>query len=177
MALDIIGQNWLIVPATPLLPASESSNQEWLLTLTGVCEVTLTGTGLEGANNGWRTQSFPIVPDVQSPLKFALNFYGIPHPVLGPGALPVFNLGPDSAPFATVSGEFNEGVDFADPGSAFAPTSWEVGTAQSTDYQGNPANQVFDELSVTLNARRLDTINRVSYNLTLRGQIVFLNES
>src|SRR5580700_5601124 len=140
MALDTIGQNWLIVPATPLLPASESSNQEWLLTLTGVCEASLTGTGLLGGNNGWKSQSFPIVPDVQSPLEFALNFYGIPHPVLGSSALPVLNVSPGSAPFATVSGEFNSGVSSADPLSAFAPASWEVGTSPTTDYQGNPAN-------------------------------------
>lgn len=177
MALTIIGQSWLIVPATPLLPASQSSNQEWLLTLTGVCEAALAGTGLEGANNGWKSEPFPIVPDVQSPLEFALNFYGIQHPVLGPGAVPVFNLGPNSAPFATVCGEFNEGVSTADPESAFAPTSWQVGTSTSTDYQGNPLNQVFEGLWVTLGARNLDSINRVSYNLTLRGQIVFLNES
>ena len=31
-------ENFVCVPATPLLPADESRNQKWLLTLTGVVD-------------------------------------------------------------------------------------------------------------------------------------------
>jgi hypothetical protein len=164
------GQNWLIVPATPLLPPDEIRYQLWLLTLTGVYTVPFGPRG-EG-EDGWLLGTESILPDVQTPLNFALDLYGIPHPGSEPGhILPFFSLEPGDAPYVNVGGVFAKvGVG---AGTSFEVSSWETTTATVLDYQGNTAEWVFAGVNVNLQTRNLDTISRIGYDFTFRGQIIF----
>jgi hypothetical protein len=173
-------QNWLIVPATPLLPSSEIHNQSWLLTLSGVFihEVAATRILL----GGWRTTMNPILiaPDILSPLNFALNLYGIPNPSPGsrplfnldPISAPVLNLDPISAPYVNVTGVYDaSGVG---AGLGFKLGSWEINTdLWGADVLGIPADRVFNSVGVTILRQNLDSINRIAYSFALRGKIVF----
>jgi hypothetical protein len=164
------GQNWLIVPATPLLPPDEIRYQRWLLALTGVYAVPFGPRG-EG-DHGWIPGIESILPDVQTPLNFALDLYGIPHPASEPGhILPFFNLEPDEAPYVNVGGVFAKvGVG---AGTSFEVSSWETTTETVLDYKGDTAERVFGGVTVHLQTRNLDTISRIAYDFTFRGQIIF----
>jgi len=116
---------------------------------------------------------------MQSPLLFALNTYGIPHPSKAQGAVPFLNLDPGSAPLVTANAVFSlvEAIPNLGIGAGFRVDSLETITVTATDFFGNTVNQVFQGVTATVLARNLDQVNRVSYSFTLIGQIVFLNES
>lgn len=167
------GQNWLIVPDGPLLPSTESYNQGWLLTLTGVFIQEIVGG--RDLGYGWRSGGLVIAPDVQSPLNFALEQYGIPTPSPPPSnsIIPVFNLDPVGAAYVNVTGVYDPSGIGA--GLGFRLDSWEISTQDNgTDFLGNPAHQVFTAVGMTALTQNMDRINRVAYNIILRGKIVFL---
>lgn len=168
------GQNWLIVPDGPLLPPAESYNQGWLLTLTGVFIQEIIGG--RDLGYGWRSGGLVIAPDVQSPLNFALDLYGIPTPSSASGSiLPFFNLDPVAAAYVNVTGVYDPSGIGA--GLGFRLDSWEISTQDNgTDVQGNPAHQVFTSVGMIALTQNMDRINRVAYNLILRGKIVFLED-
>ena len=69
-----IGENWLIMPAAPLSPPAQASDQVWLLTLTGLADVLFKGENIVPPQNGWKLGFAAIGPtDFQSPLRFALT--------------------------------------------------------------------------------------------------------
>jgi hypothetical protein len=162
------GQNWLIVPTTPLLPPDKIQDQHWLLTLTGVYSVPF-GPRRE-SQDGWLSGQVNILPDVQTPLNFALDLYGISHPAPEPGhILPWFSLERGDAFYASVGGVFAEvGVG---AGTSFDVTSWETMTEPR-----NNSEQLFTGITVNLRTRNLNTIHRIGYDFTLRGQIVFVGD-
>ena len=170
-------ENFVCVPATPLLPADESRNQKWLLTLTGVVDrgwqgqpITSTGSVL----NGWQDINDNLLPDVISPLNFALRLYGVP---LGPeGTSPFFNLDPDFAPCIAISGAFDQVPDapyFPSSGFLLDPAALGQQLGEFVDYQGNVFSRVFIGWSITLHARNCTTINKICYNITLLGEVFF----
>ena len=176
-----MGQNWLIVPATPLLPPGESGNQQWQLTLTGVYWLTFQGKVITSeqpnSTDGWLSSSELISPDILAPLNFALQLYQIPIPTAAGTLFPVFNVKGSSAPLVTVDGLFNlvdaDIVQYAGAGYFLDP--WQVATIDSTDYQGNPVLR-FQGVAASIGARNRNTIIRLSYNVTVLGQIAFLSE-
>jgi hypothetical protein len=173
------GQNWLIAPATPLLPAGESINQKWLLTLTGVFATTFEGEEITGSSDGWATTNLLISPDIQSPMQFGLDFYGVPHPPFDAQNTPFFCLDPSSAPFATVSGAYdlfpvNGGLQ---AGSGYIVGSFQTTAETASSTKGGTLPQTFQGVSVEVSARSATTIIRLSYNFILRGQIAYLDES
>jgi hypothetical protein len=179
--VGITGQNWLIVPATPLLPPGESSNQQWQLTLTGVYWLSFQGKTITNQQpspgEGWASSSELISPDTLTPLNFALQLYRIPIPTAAGTLFPVFNMKGSPAPLVTVDGVFNlvdaDIVQYAGAGYVLDP--WQAATIDSTDYQGNPVLQ-FQGVVATIGARNRNTIIRLSYNVTVLGQIAFMSE-
>ena len=163
------GQNWLIAPATPLLPGP-SLEQSWLLTLTGIYALPVSGGKSIGEN--WRLAQVHLLPDFVTPLNFALSLYGIPQPTpTGPRPLlPVFLLDPQGAPYVNVAGVFSgrEGA-----GLGCNVLSWDMGSSPGVDDEGNPLAWVFEGVSALIETRNLDDVHRISYHFTFRGHIQF----
>jgi len=172
------GQNWLIVPASPLSASGDHSNQKWLLTLTGVHIINLHGNSTRQDSSDSITERVEILPDIQSPLTFALNTYGIPHPGSSQRAVPFFNLDPGCAPLAIVNSAFSvvEAVPNPRIGAGISVDSLETVTETATDVFGNTVTSLFSGVAAAVRARNFTQINRVSYFFTLLGQIVFLKE-
>jgi hypothetical protein len=165
------GQNWLIVPATPLLPLDEIGDQRWLLTLTGVYSVPFGPRGK--GDDGWISGTISILPDLQVPLNFALDLYGIPHPAPQPGnILPWFNLEAGGAPYVNVGGVFAKAGVGA--GTSFEVRSWETMMETAVDYRGNTMEGVFGGVTMDVRTRNLNTIGGIGYDFTFRGQIIFV---
>jgi hypothetical protein len=168
------GQNWLIIPA-PLAvnesPPRSISDQKWLLVLSGVCIPNLEGTLL----NDWRRETLTIVPDIDSPLEFAITRYSIPKPQ-NPNNPPVpkFNLEPVGwVPFAAVSSTFDNNTTDA----GFAVDVWRpTPFVHTTDVvSGQPVTNVFAGIDVDVAVRNSKAfLYRVSYYVTLVGKIVFV---
>src|ERR1700761_5852573 len=114
-----------MVPATPLLPPDEIHDQHWLLTLTGVYSVPFGPR--RDSQDGWLSGYVNILPDIQAPLNFALDLYGISHPAPQSGhLLPWFSLERGDAFYASVGGVFAKvGIG---AGTSFDVTSWETMT-------------------------------------------------
>ncbi|BDB40156.1 hypothetical protein [Mycobacterium kiyosense] len=158
------GTSWTIVPASPLLPADQIANQEWILTLSGVHELTLLG------NDGHPRpgSSYPIVgyQDLQSPLTYALDLYGIAYPP-PEVAFPFFQVHSGPATFVVVNG-------METTGTYNGGLAWDTSLSSAPDRDGNLVSNLFDSISAYVNVDGLGMISRLVYNTTLRGRIVFI---
>ena len=164
------GQNWLITPAALAVneaPPKTISDQEWLLTLTGVAVINWQGT----LPNDWLRQTVTISPDMSGPLSWAISRWSIPKPanyLLGMSLL-------EWAPFAALSSVFEKasgGVDAGFGVDDWRPTPFPTNIV---DVHNNPVSNLFYGIDVDLAVRNNNaTIYRVSYDITLLGKIVFL---
>ena len=103
----------------------------------GMARRPITSTG--SVLNGWQDINDNLLPDVISPLNFALRLYGVP---LGPeGTSPFFNLDPDFAPCIAISGAFDQVPDAPLLSELWIPLSDPAALGQQlgefVDYQGN----------------------------------------
>jgi hypothetical protein len=76
------GQNWVITPAALAVneaPPATIKDQKFLVVLSGVAMLDLKGN----STSQWRQETVLILPDIQAPMLYAINRYGIPTP---PGA-------------------------------------------------------------------------------------------
>jgi hypothetical protein len=167
------GQNWVIIPVALAVNESQPtsiSGQKWILVLTGVCIPNLPGNNV----GDWRRETLTINPDWNSPLQFAINRYSIPIPkVPGTGDTGVPNFDLDQwAPFAAISSIFDK--DTSDAG--FAVDVWRPTHFQpTTDVNGEPLNNIFSGIDVDVAVRNdRAMLHRVSYHITLVGNIVFV---
>jgi hypothetical protein len=169
-------------PASPASPAPPSQPtileaeraalraQKWLLVLSGVALVDLSGTRA----NGWSHETLLIQPPLNGVLGRAAGEYRITRP---PGAegrdyFIAFQV-EQSAPFAAPSAISNPGLS-AEFG--FAVDNWRLrGEPQPPDaFSGRSLPNLFNGIEVDVAVRNKGaTIHRVSYNIALLGKIVF----
>jgi hypothetical protein len=165
---NFAGQNWTITPEALAVnepPPASISAQKFLLVLTGVAIVNLTGN---------ITETVTLLPDIASPLNYAVNRYGIPRPA-GLNIAPAFNL-EQWAPFAAVSstqvGELDAAI------FQFAVNDWRpTHFLHTVDVHGQHVDAVYTGVDVDVAVLATGaTLGRLSYHITLLGRIVFLFE-
>ena len=141
-----------------------------MLQLTGVAIVNIQGT----QSNDWLRETITILPDVPTPLQWAITHWSIPVPT-NPnfGFTPVMSI-QQWAPFAGLSSIFDKdsgGVDAGYAVDAWRPTPFDQ---TSRDPANNPIGNVFKGINVDVAVRNNKAnLTRVSYQITLLGKIVF----
>jgi len=164
---NFAGQNWLITPAAIAVnehPPRQIEDQIWLLVLSGVAMATIKGQ----STAQWHHRTVSIRPDLQSPLQYAVNKYGIPIPQ---GAALAFQV-EQWAPFASLSSIFNQNQSV---NSGFAVDVWRPNPFNSATHAvtNTPVDRLFEGIQVDVAVRDTDAyIYRLGYNITLLGRIV-----
>lgn len=169
---NFAGQNWLVTPAALAKgqpPPASIHDQEFLLVLSGVVIANLEGNS--GAQ--WLHETLSFIPDIVSPLNWAVSRFSIPTPPNTVSYSIGFSL-EEWAPFASLSSIFNQDQSI---NSGFAVDVWRptpFGTGQDAISQ-QPVGNIFNGINVDVAVRDTDAwIYRVGYNITLLGKIVFL---
>ena len=169
------GQNWLITPAARAVGEPQPTSirdQKWLLTLTGVAIVDL----IPNFNGDWLRETLQILPDMNGPLKFAINRFLIPtnprYILKGISeTTPLFQL-EEWAPFASLGSIFdkNQAID-----AGFAVDTWRPSPFLTLSTIGLPTiSQIFQGIRVDVAVRDTDAVlHRVNYHISLLGKIVF----
>jgi hypothetical protein len=167
------GQNWLVTPAALAVnqaPPQNVSRQNWILHLSGVTIPNLMGT----SSTDWRRETLLITPDLRGPLNHAINNFSIPRPPGNEGSQYTVQFQVQQwAPFAAISSIFdqNQAVN-----AGFAVDVWRPNPfATVTDAFSNQSrDRIFTGIQVDVAVRDSDAIlHRVSYNISLLGQVVF----
>jgi hypothetical protein len=172
---NFAGQNWLITPAALAVgepPPQSIHDQKWLLVLTGVVTANLQGN----STSQWLNANLAFLPDMagpnnSGPLNWAIAQYGIPKP---PGQNYTIAFALDEwAPFVSLSAIFdqNQSID-----AGFAVNVWRPNHFGSgiDALSGLPAVNLFTGVNADVGVRDTDAwILSLSYNITLRGRIVF----
>jgi murein DD-endopeptidase MepM/ murein hydrolase activator NlpD len=167
------GQNWVITPAA--LAANEApptaiKDQKFLMVLSGVAMLDLKGS----STSQWRRETVVIFPDVQTPMLYAINRYGIPTPPGATGLNYWTALQLDQwAPFAALSSIYNKDES---NNSGFAVDVWRPNPFNSgrDAFTNAPLTNLFTGIQVDVAVRDTDAwLHRLSYHITLIGRIVF----
>jgi hypothetical protein len=170
-------QNWLIVPATPLLPADKIADQEWLLILTAISQVTAKGNlNVDGANPG-NTLNFFIDLEIEAPLQFAFDTYQIPYEPFSLSHKPFFCLDPGSAPFVTVSGAFDlvpGDTPHLLPGSGYAVQSFGTSVQDTVGTDGTIAQNTFLGVGAQIFVLNVLHVTQLCCKCVARGHVVYL---
>ena len=173
---NFAGQNWLITPAAQAVsepPPANIYQQKWLLVLSGVVIANFQGN----STSQWLSETVTILPDVGDnpdlgPLNWAISQYGIPRPPANTLYNTVFSVD-EWAPFASLSSIYDQAqsIDAGYAVNDWRPTHFQTGT----DVMTNAAvSNIFTGIDVDMAVRDTDAyIYRLSYNITLRGRIVF----
>ncbi len=179
--LPISGQNWLITPAATAVgePAPTNiSKQQWLLILSGVAVANFQGN----STALWKAETVTILPDLagstgSGPLNWAIGRYSIPKPP-GGGYNIGFSLDSESwVPFAALSKmiDQNQSINAGYAVELWRPTPFIGGTDA---FSGASVANIFAGIDVDLSVRDSDAfIEKVSYNISLLGKIVFFQEA
>ncbi len=164
------GQNWLITPAALAINESEPSSvadQKWMLTLSGVANINLKGNGSE-----WLRETVSLVPDIFSPMDYAINKYNIPIPPSPRGHRLRFQV-EQWVPHATLSSIYNKKHSV---NSGFAVDVWRPNPfLTDTDIVTNASiNNLFEGIQVDVAVSDIDAyFYRISYHISLIGKIKF----
>jgi hypothetical protein len=168
---DFAGQNWLITPAGFAVGEQPGTfdEQRWILVLSGVLLV-----GVKGQSaHDWFRETLRFMPDVDGPLNYAINRYGIPVPT---SSIPGVNFVPriqveQWAPFVTLSSIYDANVS-VDAG--FAVDLWRPAPFGTITNAGATIGNIFTGVRVDVAVRDSDAyLYRLGYNITLEGRIVF----
>ncbi|MFL6846665.1 MAG: peptidoglycan DD-metalloendopeptidase family protein [Allosphingosinicella sp.] len=165
---EFAGQNWVITPAARAVNETAPAriqDQKWLLCLSGVAMVGLTGQ----TSSDWTRTTVSIWPDLHAPMQHAIAKHGIPAPQ---GAALWFQV-EQWAPFASLGSIFNQNQSI---NSGFAVDVWRPNPFHSdTDAVTNaPLNNLFRGFQADVAVRDNDAhLYRVGYNILLLGKIVF----
>jgi hypothetical protein len=181
LPLPISGQNWLITPAATAFgePAPTNiSQQQWLLILSGVAVANFQGN----STALWNAETVTILPDLagptgSGPLNWAVGRYSIPKPPQGG-----YNIGFSLdnglwVPFAALSKmiDQNQSINAGYAVELWRPTPFIGGTDA---FSGASVGNIFAGIDVDLSVRDSDAfIEKVSYNISLLGKIVFFQEA
>ena len=167
-------QNWVITPAALAVGQASPQNasqQNWILHLSGVTIPNLQGV----LDTGWRRETLLIQPDLGGPLNHAVDAFSIPRPPGKEGfqyfvMFRVFQW----APFAAISSIFDQhhAVDAGFAVDAWRANPFSTGINAISDQL--QMDRIFTGIQVDVAVRDSDAfLYRVSYNITLLGQIVF----
>ncbi len=172
---NFAGQNWLITPAALAVgehPPANIHEQNWLLVLTGVVTANLQGN----STSQWLNTNVSFLPDMagpnnSGPLNWAIGQWGIPKP---PGQNYTIAFSLDGwAPFVALSAIYdqNQSIDAGYAVNVWRPNHFTTGIdALSNAAIGN----IFTGVNADVGVRDTDAwILSFSYNITLRGKIVF----
>jgi hypothetical protein len=172
---NFAGQNWLITPAALAVGEHAPTNihdQKWLVVLTGVVTANVQGN----STSQWLGTNVSFLPDMagsggSGPLNWAIATYGIPKP---PGAGYSIALSLDEwAPFVGLSAIYDkaQSIDAGYAVNVWRPNHFATGVdALSNAAIGN----IFTGVNADVAVRDTDAfILSFSYNITLRGKIVF----
>lgn len=178
-----VGQNWVITPAPLALnqtPPRSKSEQKWLLQITGVFITSdfsggRDGVGVPGDNpHDWRRLTVSFMPDVNTPLQYAINSYGIPTPTAAQAPEGYFTvLSLDLwAPFVAISSS----VDTTGEAAGCAVDVWRPSPFENwTDLvTGDPLPNVFTGFDTDIAIFGAALLHRLSYSISLVGRIGFL---
>lgn len=174
---NFAGQNWLITPAALAVgepPPANIHDQKWLLVLTGVATANLKGN----STSQWLNSNVSFLPDMagannSGPLNWAIGAYGIPKPA-GTGYTIAFAVD-EWAPFVALSAIYDQGQSIE---AGYAVNVWRPNHfATGVDaFSHAPVGNIFTGVNADVGVRDTDAwILSVSYNITLRGRIAFLN--
>jgi hypothetical protein len=173
---NFAGQNWLITPAALAVgehPPASIHDQKWLLVLTGVVTANLEGN----STSQWLNANLAFLPDMagpnnSGPLNWAIGQYAIPKPA-GQNYTIAFSLD-EWAPFVSLSAIFdqNQSIDAGFAVNVWRPNHFASGVDALTNV---PVGNIFTGVNADVGVRDTDAwILSLSYNITLRGRIVFL---
>jgi hypothetical protein len=169
------GQNSIITPAALAFgeqPPASIQDQKWLLVLTGVVTANLKGS----STSQWLNTNVSFLPDMagpsnSGPLNWAIANYGIPKP---PGQDYTIAFALDEwAPFVALSAIFDQdqSIDAGFAVNVWRPNHFATGFDVLTHA---PLGNIFTGVNVDVGVRDSDAwILSFSYNITLRGRIVF----
>jgi hypothetical protein len=169
------GQNWLITPAALAFgehPPASIHDQKWVVVLTGVVTANLEGN----STAQWLNTNVSFLPDMagsggSGPLNWAIAQYGIPKP---PGTNYTIALSLDEwAPFVGLSAIYDQAQSID---AGYAVNVWRPNHfATGIDALNNAAiGNIFTGVNADVGVRDTDAwILSFSYNITLRGKIVF----
>jgi len=168
------GQNWLITPTAAAVgetPPRRIQDQTWLLVLSGVAIADIQGN----SQAQWLRETASMRPDLRGPLNHVINRHGIPRPPGTEDANYFIRFRVEQwAPYAALSSMFNRGASL---NSGFAVDVWRPNPFDNaTDIFTNaPVNNLFSGIQADVAVRDIDAIiHRLSYHITLLGQIVFV---
>ena len=169
------GQNWLITPvalACGEQPPATLHDQKWVLVLTGVIAANLRGN----STSQWLNANLAFLPDMagpngSGPLNWAIGQYGIPKPA-GQNYAIGFALD-EWAPFVSLSAIYDQSqsIDAGFAVNVWRPNHFANGIEVFSNAQ---IGSIFTGVNVDVSVRDTDAwILSLSYNVTLRGRIVF----
>jgi hypothetical protein len=172
---NFAGQNWLITPAALALgehPPANIHEQKWLLVLTGVVTANLQGN----STSQWLNTNLAFLPVMagpnnSGPLNWAIGQYAIPKPA-GQNYTIAFSLD-EWAPFVALSAIYdqNQSIDAGYAVNVWRPNHFATGIDALTHA---PVTNLFTGVNADVGVRDTDAwILKLSYNITLRGRIVF----
>jgi len=162
-------QNWAITPVPFAIGETVPTDirlQRWQLVLTGVMVVDFQGNN----PHDWNRDTLNFFPDIQAPLNFVLQSFGItqtPDTTLGFNVLLW-------APFVVPSSVFSRESGTVDAG--FAVDAWRPLFASGQDAITNTkVTHLYNSFDADLAVRNNQaTLHRVSYHLQLAGRLAFL---
>jgi hypothetical protein len=166
-------ENWTITPAP--LAVNEVpptiSEQRWVVGLTGVVITNERGgVGIPSDNpHDWRRLTLPhIEPDIDSPMNYAINRYGIPTPTNVEYST-IFTVD-QWAPFFAVSSF----VDIEASAEGVSVDAWRTSTfGTGAEVNNQPITNGFEGIDVDIAVFGGAILHRISYNIVLVGRIVF----
>ena len=172
---NFAGQNWLITPAALAVgehPPASIHDQKWLLVLTGVVTANIEGN----STSQWLNTNASFLPDMagpsnSGPLNWAIGQYAIPKPS-GQNYAIGFALD-EWAPFVALSAIYDQGpsIDAGYAVNVWRPNHFGSGVDAFSNAQ---VGNIFTGVNVDVGVRDTDAwILSLSYNITLRGRIVF----
>src|SRR5262249_49386720 len=145
------------------------SDQTWVIVFSGVGILDLKGNN----PHDWRRETVVHFPNIDRPLKFAINKYSIPVPPPPPGLNSNAHIDLiHSVAFGAVSSSFERDTNDA----GFAVDAWRINPVSSAvDATGTTRNSIFTGINIDVAVRNDKAVmHRVSYHYTLTGKIIFL---
>jgi hypothetical protein len=150
------------------------AGQVWLIHYSGVGILDLRGNN----SNDWRRETLFYSPKVERPLQWAIGYYGIPvptSPTAGQVVVPQIQVLHQSVvTYAAISSAFEKSSGGSDFGFA-VDRWWTNDFFTGRDTTGKPVPNLFNGINIDLAVRNTNAvIHRVSYQITIKGKIAFV---
>ena len=170
-------QNYVITPAASAVnqsPPHGVSDQKWQLFLSGVAITDVKTV----SNNDWSAETLQLLPNVRTPIQYAINNFAVPIPddppyvVEGDGSIAyLFNVEQYTI-VAALGSIFDQNTSV---NAGFSVNSWRPVPFKHLSADGAPTlNRIFNGILIEVATRDIDAhLYRVNFQITLLGKIVF----